>query len=81
MKYTGSYRSKADTDRNFKIFYGIIQEGNSYCIEAFVEGGLFYEKTFIGNCGIEKAKSIAKLLAKNGVHPVHIEDIISDMLL
>ena len=80
MKYIEFYRAKAAPNRKFEIVYAVIEEKNSFCIEAFIEGGFFSEKAFIGNCGEEKAKNIAGLLAEKGVHPVHIENIISDMM-
>ncbi len=79
MNYKSFFNAKDGPNRNFDIKYVICEENDSYHIEAFVEGGRFFEKAFIGNCGEEKATELVKLFAKKDVHPVHIEDIISDM--
>jgi hypothetical protein len=79
MEYLAVFKVKADPDRNFDISYFVFKDENSFGIESFAEGKNFSEKVIIGNCGEEKAKSVAKFLAENGVHPLHIEDIISDM--
>ena len=80
MKYIAFYRTKYEPERHFYISYCITEYNGSFCLESFINGGIFFEKAFIGNCGEEKAEEIAKLFAKKGVHPVHIEDIISDMM-
>ena len=79
MEYVAVYKAKADSNRNFDISYSIFKEGNYYGIESFVCGGRFCEKTFIGNSYEEKVKQLAAFFAEKGVHPVHIEDIISDI--
>ncbi len=79
MEYIAVYKTKADRKRNFEIGYRVFKEENSYGIESFICGGSFYEKAVIGNCGKEKAKKLAAFFAKKGVHPIHIEDIISDL--
>lgn len=79
MKYIAFYKAKDDPKRNFCISYAVCEDNNSFIIKSFVEDGSFSEKAFIGNCGKEKAKEIAKLFAEKGVHPIHIENIISDM--
>ena len=80
MEYIDFYRSKTYSDKNFDIIYGVFKIEDSFGIESYICGGNFYEKAVIGNCREEKAKELAMLFAKKGVHPVHIEDIISDMM-
>ena len=79
MEYIAFYSSKAETDRNFNIKYCVFKDGNSYGIESFICGGNFYEKASVGICGEKEALKIAEFFAENSVHPLHIEDIISDM--
>ena len=79
MEYIAFYKDKTDPCRDFDIIYSVFKEENSYGIESFVCGGRFYEKTFIGNRYEEKVKQLAAFFAEKGVHPVHIEDIISDI--
>ena len=79
MEYVAVYKAKADSNRNFDISYSIFKEGNSYGIESFVCGGRFHEKVCIGNFKENKVKQLALFFAEKGVHPLHIEDIISDM--
>ncbi len=73
------YKSTKELDRNFSIAYTVIEENGDYYLEAETEGGSFSEKACIGSCGDEKAERLAMLFAKEGVHPLHIEEIISDM--
>lgn len=77
--YKAVFKSASGIDRNISISYTIEEIEGDYYIESLLEGGVFHEKAFLGNCGFEKAEELALLLAKNGVHPVHIEDIISDL--
>ena len=79
MKYVAFYKAKADSDRNFDINYTVFKEESSYGIESFVCGGRFHGKVCIGNCKENEAKQLALFFAKKGVHPLHIEDIISDI--
>lgn len=79
MEYIAFYTSKPETDRKFDIKYCVFKDGNSYGIESFVCGGSFSEKILFGNCGEKRAKNLAEIFAKKTVHPLHIEDIISDM--
>ena len=79
MEYLAFYKTKTDPDRNFDICYCVFKDGNSYGIESFVCGGNFSEKVLLGNCGENRAKNLAGLFAEKAVHPIHIEDIISDM--
>ena len=81
MKYKAFFKAKAEQDRNFDIKYCVCEENGSYYIESFVEGGSFSEKVFIGKCKEKAAEEIAVFFAKKGVHPVHTEDIITDMRL
>ena len=81
MKYTVFYEAKANQSRNFDIIYGVFKNEDSFGIESFIGGGDFYEKASLGNCGENEAIKIAKLFAEKTVHPVHIEDIISDMMI
>ena len=80
MEYTVFYEAKATKRRNFDIIYGVFKNEDSFGIESFIGGGDFYEKASFGFCGEKEAEKIAKIFAKKGVHPVHIEDIISDMM-
>ena len=57
----------------------VCEEKGCYYIESFINGKSGTEKAFLGNCGEEKAVSVARLLAKKSVRPLHIEDIITDM--
>ena len=79
MEYIASYITKADPDRNFDISYSIFKEENSYGIESFICGGRFHEKVYVGNCNENEIKQLALFFAEKGVHPLHIENIISDM--
>ncbi|MBQ3236593.1 MAG: hypothetical protein IJA92_03605 [Oscillospiraceae bacterium] len=78
MIYKAFYTAKRTAERDFDIMYRICEEKGDYYIESFICGGSFCEKAFLGRCGETKAEEFAKLLAKKAVHPVHIEDIISD---
>ena len=79
MKYVAFYSSKAETDRNFDISYCVFKDEISYGIESSVCGGNFSKKAYLGICGETEALKIAEIFAKNSVHPLHIENIISDM--
>lgn len=79
MEYIAYYNAKSETDRNFDISYCVFKDGNSYGIESFVCGGSFSEKILLGNCKEKKALELAEIFAKKAVHPLHTEDIISDM--
>ena len=79
MEYIAFYKAKTDPCRDFDIIYSVFKEGSSYGIESFVCGGRFHEKVCIGNCKENKVKQLALFFAEKGVHPLHIEDIISDM--
>lgn len=81
MKYIAFFKAKTEFGRNIDISYCIVEKENSFFIESFIEGGSFFEKACIGNCSEEKAEEIVKLFAEKGAHPVHIEDLISDMML
>ncbi len=81
MKYKAFFVAKSEPDRKFDIKYCVCEKDGSFYIESFVEGGIFSEKVLIGNSEEEKALKIAKLFAEKGVHPVHTEDIITDMRL
>ncbi len=80
MEYTAFYKAKSNPERNFEISYCVMKIDNSFCIESSVDGGTFSEISYIGNCKEEYAEKLAELFAEKGVHPVHIEDIISDMV-
>ena len=80
MEYLAFYETKAKPGRNFDIIYEVFKTEDSFVIESYIGGGVFREKASVGTCGEKEAEKIAKLLAENGVHPVHIEDIISDMM-
>ncbi len=62
-----------------KISYSVIEDENCFVIETEVLGGSKKEKTLLSCCTEEKAIKTAKLFAKSEVHPLHIEDIISDL--
>ena len=79
MEYLAFYKAKTDPDRNFDICYCVFKDENSYGIESFICGGNFNEKASVGICGEKEALKIAEFFAENSVHPLHIEDIISDM--
>ena len=79
MEYVAVYKTKADYNRIFDISYSIFKEGSSYGIESFVCGGRFHEKVCVGNCNENEVKQLAMFFAEKGVHPLHIENIISDM--
>ncbi len=67
------YKSKGGN-----ISYSVTKEDGDFIIEAEILGGNRIQKSAICGCCEEKAVDTAKLLAKNEVHPIHIEDIISD---
>ncbi len=79
MEYKAFFKSGQNLFRSFDVKYDVFEDCGSYYIESFVPGGNFSEIVFLGNCGEEKATETAKLFAEKGVHPLHIEDIISDM--
>ena len=79
MEYIEFFKAKTDFDRSFDVCYSVFKEDNSYGIESFVCGGRFYEKVCVGNHEENEVKNLALLFAEKGVHPLHIEDIISDM--
>ena len=79
MIYEGFYTAKHEPKRNYEITYCIEKDKGSYFIESYINGGKIYSPVFIGSCGYATAKRLAQFLAKNSVHPLHIEDIISDM--
>lgn len=81
MRYIAFYWAKTEADRNFDIKYCVYEENDSFCIESFIEGGYFSEKVSLGKCGEKTAFKIAEFFAENAVHPLHIEDIITDMRL
>lgn len=79
MNYKLIFKSGPHLCRNIGISYSVCEDKGCYFIESFIEGGAFYEKVCLGNCKKEKAVFLAKLFAEKGVHPLHIDDIISDM--
>ncbi len=79
MKYRSVFTSKADKNRNFDIKYVLCEDNGCFFIESFIEGGTFFEKAVIENQSEDKAENIARLLAQKAVHPLHIEEVISDM--
>lgn len=78
MEYKNFYRSAAENNR-FSIIYSVCEDNNGFFIESSIEGGHFCEKVFIESHNEARAEKIARLFAEKGVHPVHIEEIISDM--
>lgn len=79
MKYRCFFTSKADENRNFDIKYAVCEDNGCFFIESFIEGGTFSERAVIENQKESGAESVAKLLAQKAVHPLHIEEVISDM--
>ena len=79
MEYIASYKTKANPKRNFDTIYLVFKDRNCYGIESFVCGGRFHEKAYVGNCKENEVKKLAMFFAEREVHPLHIEDIISDM--
>ena len=73
------FKAKEEPERHFDITYCVCEEKGCYYIESFINGKSGIEKAFLGNCGEEKAVSVARLLAEKSVRPLHIEDIITDM--
>ena len=80
MKYKTFYKSKAEPERNFEIVYCVCEDEDSFYIESYIEGGAFFQKIYIGTCCEKTAEDFARFLAEKSVHPLHIEDIISDLL-
>ncbi len=60
------------------ICYYVMKAEDFYYIEANVAGGFFSERAAAGNSE-EKSLETARLFAEKSVHPVHIEDILSDL--
>ena len=79
MIYEGFYKAKPEPKRKYEITYCIEKDDGSYFIEAYINGGKSYSPVFIGSCDYSKAKKLVQYLAKKSVHPLHIEDIISDL--
>lgn len=73
------FKSANELDRKCSISYTVEENNGDYYITAAVEGGNSSEKAFLGRCNQEKAEELALLFASKGVHPLHIEDIISDL--
>lgn len=80
MIYEAVFKAKSEPDRNFDIIYYLGKEENDYYIESGIAGKTDFETVFLGNCKIEKAEKIIKILAEKSVRPLHIENIISDMM-
>ena len=79
MIYKTFFKAASEPDRNYDITYCIAECENDFYIEAFIEGSSQKATAALGSCGIEKAEAFGRLLAKNAVRPVHIDDIISDL--
>lgn len=79
MEYRSFFKTEIEPDLSKGVFYAVFEDSGSYYIECRISGGKYNEKIFLGSCGEEKAENIAHLLAVKKVHPLHIEDIISDM--
>lgn len=80
MIYEAVFKAKEENDRNFDIIYYLGKEENDYYIESRIEGKTDFETFFLGNCKTERAEKAIKTLAEKSVRPLHIEDIISDMM-
>lgn len=79
MEYKAFFKSGQNLFKNFDVKYAVFEDKGSFFIESEICGGFFREISFLGNCSEEKATETVKLFAEKGVHPLHIEDIISDM--
>lgn len=73
-------QAKRESQRKFEISYFLLEEENSYYIESFIEGSFSSEISYLGNCKGEKAEEILHLLAEKAVRPVHLDDVISDIM-
>lgn len=78
--YTSVFKTADNIIGNRSVEYRVESTENGFFIESEIDGSRFYNKVFLGNCGMEKAEKTAKFLAEKSVHPVHIEDIICDMV-
>ena len=78
--YTNVLRTECSITGNRIAEYRLDKTEEGFFIETEICGSSFSERVFLGNCGEEKAENTAKLLAEKAVHPVHIEDIICDMV-
>lgn len=79
MKYLSVYKSKKEPDRDFDITYTVAEKAGTFYIESEICGSFICETAVLGNCGEQKADELAHFLSEKAVHPLHIDDIISDM--
>lgn len=81
MIYKEFFHAPCEYDRNFDIIYRLGIKEDCFFIESAIEGGLYEASVCLGSCFEDKAEEICILLAKNSVRPIHIEDIISDIII
>ena len=79
--YTNVFRTECIITGNRIAEYRLDKTEEGFFIETEICGSSFSERVFLGNCCDEKAAEIAFLLAEKSVHPLHIEDILRDMVL
>ena len=79
--YTDVFKSANSIIGNRVAEYRLDKTEEGFFIESEICGSSFSEKIFLGNCGEKKAEEIAVLLAEKTVHPLHIEDILSDLVV
>ena len=78
--FTEVFEAKEEPERNYDIIYRIDRIDEKYYIESEICGGKDLTKAYIGDLCERKAVRTAELLARNSVRPVHIKDIIEDIL-
>ena len=81
MIYKAFFHAPCEYDRNYDIIYRLGIKEKCFFIESAIEGGCYENSVCLGSCSEKKAEEICILLSKNSVHPMHIEDIISDIIV
>lgn len=79
--YIAGFWSKEEKEREIDIHYSVLEKGSSLFLECRVEGGAAGVTVPLETKSSEKAEQIAAFLAKRGVHPYHIEDILAELCL